>query len=64
MEEAKTKRTMAKAQFTRIEKALAKLLANPLSMYETTERKFSELKVRWQEVQDHHDRYAALASLK
>jgi len=64
MEEAKTKRTMAKAQFTRVEKALSKLLANPLSMHETTERKFDELKVKWQEVQDHHDRYAALASLE
>ena len=50
MEEAKTKRTMAKAQFTRVEKALTKLLENPLSMYETTEKKFSELKVKWQEV--------------
>ena len=60
----KTKKLMAKAQFTRVEKALTKLLANPLSMYETTERKFSELKVGWQEVQDYHDRYAALASLK
>ena len=55
---------MAKAQFTRVEKALSKLLANPLSMHETTERKFDELKVKWQEVQDHHDKYAALASLK
>ena len=46
MEEAKTKKSMAKAQFTRVEKALTKLLANPLSMYKTTERKFSELKVK------------------
>ena len=64
MEEAKTKRTMAKTQFTRVKKGLAKLLANPLSMYKTTERKFGELKVKWQEVQDHQNRYAALASLK
>jgi hypothetical protein len=62
MEEAKIKRSMAKAQYTRVEKALKKLVANPLSLQETVERKFEELRVKWQEVQDFHDRYASLVT--
>ena len=62
MEEAKIKRSMAKAQYTRVEKALKKLVANPLSLQEIVERKFEELRVKWQEVQDFHDRYASLVT--
>ena len=62
MEDAKARRSTAKAQYTRVEKALRKLVANPLSLQETIERKFEELRVKWQEVQDCHDRYAPLVT--
>ena len=58
MEEAKAKRTMAKAQYTRVENALRKLVGNPLSLKDTIERKFGELRDKWQELQNCHDSYA------
>ena len=62
MEVAKAKRSTAKAQYTRVEKALRKLVTNPLSLQDTIERKFEELRVKWQEVQDCHDQYAPLVT--
>jgi hypothetical protein len=60
MDEAKAKRTMAKAQFTRIENALRKLVENELSLQETMERKFAQFRDKWQELQNCHDSYALL----
>ena len=60
MDEAKAKRTMAKAQFTRIENALRKLVENEVSLQETTERKFGQFREKWQELQNCHDSYALL----
>ena len=62
MEVAKAKRSMAKAQYTRVEKALRKLVTNPLSLQDTIERIFEELRVKWQVVQDCHDQYAPLVT--
>jgi hypothetical protein len=44
MEDAKAKRTVAKAQYSRVENALHKLVGNPLSLQETMERKFNDLR--------------------
>ena len=55
MEEAKAKRSIAKAKYTRVENALRKLVTNSLSLQETIVRKFEELRVKWQELQDCHE---------
>ena len=60
MEEAKAKRTVAKAQYSRVENALSKLVKNPLSLQETMERKFNDLRTKWQELQDCHDTFILL----
>jgi len=60
MEEMKTKRAIAKAQFTRTEKSLRKLLENQESLQETIKRKFKDVSDKWQEVQDLHDEYVTL----
>ena len=60
MEEAKAKRTVAKAQYSRVENALRKLVKNPLSLQETMERKFNDLRTKWQELQDCHDTFILL----
>ena len=60
MEEWKTKRSVAKAQFTRTEKSLRNLLVNEKSLEETIKRKFAEMSQRWQEVQNAHDVYMTM----
>ena len=62
MEELKKKRTMAKAQFSRAENSLRKLLGNPMSLQETLERRAKDLAVKWQEVQNLHDEYVTTIS--
>ena len=62
MEEVKSRRTKAKSQYTRIENALRKLLTNPESLQETIERKFQDLRTKWQELQDSHNEYAPLVT--
>ena len=62
MEEAKARRSIAKAQYTRVENALRKLVANPLSLQDTIVRKFEELRAKWQDLQDCHDLYASLVT--
>ena len=62
MEEAKAKRTVAKAQYTRVENALRKLVGNPLSLQETMERKYQVLIDKWQELQNCHDAYTLLVN--
>ena len=62
MEEVKSRRTKAKSQYTRVENALRKLLTNPESLQETIERKFQDLRTKWQELQDSHDEYAPLVA--
>ena len=54
------KRTVAKSQFTRLEKSLKKLLENQDSLQDTIERKFNELSAKWKEVQNAHDIYVTL----
>ena len=57
-EELKTKRTIAKGQFTRSEKRLKDALGNvestPIS---TIERRYSELSAKWDILQEIHDAY-------
>ena len=48
IEQAKAKRTTAKAQFTRVENALHKLMLDPQSPQESIERKSQELRDKWQ----------------
>ena len=58
MEEAKKARTLAKSGFTRAEKALSdalKLENIPLS---TLDRRFNDLKSKWDLCQETHDNYA------
>ena len=62
MDEAKAKRSIAKAQFTRIEKALRKLVDSELSLQDTIERKFGLFREKWQELQNCHDAYSLLLS--
>ena len=62
MKEAKARRSIAKAQYTRVENALRKLVANPLSLQDTIVRKFEELRGKWQDLQDCHDLYASLVT--
>ena len=58
-EELKLKRTVAKAQFTRAETSLRKTVEDKSSLSSTIERKYGELKSKWQLVQDAHDVYTA-----
>ena len=62
MEESKTKRTVAKQQFTRAENSLRKVLAKGDSLQTTIGRKFNELSVKWQTVQDTHDVYVTMVN--
>ena len=54
-EELKLKRTVAKAQFTRAETSLRKTVEDKSSLSSTIERKYGELKSKWQMVQDAHE---------
>ena len=60
-DEAKTKRRLAKSQFTRAEKAvqLALGLGSECPTW-TMEKRYEELKKRWDTVQDAHDSYMVL----
>jgi len=62
-EDMKMKRTVAKQQFTRAENSLRQTLNNPESLESTVKRKFAELGVKWQAVQDTHDAFMAMLSL-
>ena len=58
MEEAKKAHTLAKSGFTRAEKSLSdalKLENLPLS---TLDRRFNDLKLKWDICQETHDNYA------
>ena len=57
MEELKKQRSLAKAQFTRTEKSLRKLLDNEQSLEELISKRFNEMSKKWQEIQDAHDLY-------
>lgn len=62
MEQAKRTRTAAKAQFTRTKKSLNDALTAPSSVPASTlERRFEELKKRFDAVQDSHDSYTAFS---
>ena len=56
----KTKRTVAKQQFTRTENSLRQALTNLDSLESTIEQKYGELRVKWQVVQDTHDLYITM----
>jgi hypothetical protein len=56
-EELKKKRATTKTQFTRTENSLRKTLDDESSLPSTIERKFEELRERWQTLQDAHDSY-------
>jgi hypothetical protein len=58
MDTAKQDRTRAKAQFTRAKKALADAVNHVDPSLDTIERRLTELKKRWDNVQDTHDAYA------
>ena len=60
MEETKRKRSIAKAQFTRTENSLYKLLDSKDSLEETIRRKLQEMQQKWQKVQDVHDLYMTM----
>jgi hypothetical protein len=57
MEELKTKRIVGKSQFTRAANSLRRLLDSGNGLEDTIRRKFEELSLRWQAVQDAHDVY-------
>ena len=57
MEQAKHTRTTAKGQFTRAEKSLLKSLEGEDIPVSTIERRFDDLRARWEKVQDAHDTY-------
>ena len=61
MEQAKKARTSAKSQFTRAETSLTKSLESSDILAPTIERRFEELRAKWEKVQDAHDDYAELA---
>jgi len=61
MEELKAQRVIRKAQFTRAENGLRKLLEKGNGLEDTLRRKFDELRSKWQDVQDAHDGYVAKA---
>ena len=57
-EAAKQKRTIIKGQFTRAEKQLKDLLKLPLNVpLSTIQRRFEDLKSKWNEIQEAHDLY-------
>ena len=60
IQEARTKRSTAKSQFTRAEKSLNDALASDDVSASTIQRRFNELKIKWDNVQEAHDAYAAL----
>jgi len=59
-DEAKTKRTAAKSQFTRAESSLRNALAVENCAKWTIENRYSEFKRRWDNVQEAHDTYVSL----
>ena len=61
MEEAKKLRTGAKAAFTRAERSLLDALKVPQIPQATLNRRFGELKVKWEHCQSTHDNYVAIA---
>ena len=61
MEEAKKLRTGAKAAFTRAESSLLDALKVPQIPQATLNRRFGELKVKWEHCQSTHDNYVAIA---
>ena len=61
MEQAKQARTSAKMQFTRAEKSLLDALNVPEIPISTLQRRFTELKKKWDTVQDSHDAYSAFS---
>ena len=60
IQEARKNRSTAKSQFTRAEKSLSDALATEDVSASTIERRFQELKIKWNNVQDAHDTYASL----
>ena len=59
-DDLKTKRTTAKAQFTRAERRLKEVVDNPDSMLlSTVVRRFDDMNSRWNAVQEAHDLYVA-----
>ena len=60
-DEAKKRRSLAKSQFTRAEKAVQTALAlERLCPTWTLEKRYDDLKKRWDNVQDAHDNYILL----
>ena len=59
MEEAKKRQTIAKGQFTRAEGLLKRVLdaESDESLLWTVEKRYAELKTRWNNVQEVHDEY-------
>jgi hypothetical protein len=62
MEQAKRTRTAAKAQFTRMKKSLNDALNTPSVPASTLERRFEELKKKFDTLQDSHDSYTAFSA--
>ena len=62
MEKAKQERSRAKGQFTRSKKSLSDAVNHPDPSVATIERRFDDLKKRWDHVQETHDEYAEHAS--
>ena len=59
MEAAKTKRTTAKSQFTRYEKRLKDAVVSEEIDEWTVNRRYEDLKDRWDKTQDAHDEYTS-----
>ena len=59
-DEAKRKRTAAKSQFTRAESSLKNALSLENCAKWTIENRYSEIKRRWDNVQEAHDNYVSL----
>ena len=59
MDQAKAARSQAKAQFTRSKRSLSDALNLPEISPSTVERRFNEMKKRWDVVQEAHDAFAA-----
>ena len=62
MEKAKGERTTAKSQFTRSKNSLEKSLLQSDTPLTTIERRFEDLRSKWENVQDSHDAYCLYAS--
>ena len=62
MEEARRKRAIAKGQFTRAETKLQTAVTTQADICTvlTVQRRYAELKARWDTTQDAHDEYASL----